>query len=360
MLAPIDQARARPTRSQRHRRGISLLEVLVSMFILLIGLLSIAAMFPVGRYYMTRATRYDRAAAVGQKAISDLQARALLQPDRWVRKNGSPIPPPDVLLPAAIDPIGCAYTGSDAVAGKLDWFPYGTGPTTGIRRVTYAGPSGTMSKAVADEVFGAGIDLAVNFHPSTAPAVADSDKPSVQIIDSNKRQTDGHYTWMYTAVPQPEWGDDVYLVTVVVFYKRNPAQEWFCVVPVYSSPSTNYVLGGNGGGRIRLTANQGAVDIRHQLERLSSLTEGEWLMLYYPPSSPGGTFWLGWYRIVGTGLINTSSSPPERYVDVAGADFPDLNRTKFTVDPTVGVFDSAVAVYQRMMRIHRESMWGWE
>ena len=46
---------------QSPRRGLSLTEVLIAMGILTIGLLSVAAIFPVGSFYMQKAEIADRA-----------------------------------------------------------------------------------------------------------------------------------------------------------------------------------------------------------------------------------------------------------------------------------------------------------
>ena len=65
------------------RSAITLTEVLISMGILALGLLGVAAMFPVGGYYMQRAEIADRGSQIGQAAMSDLLARGMLNPRAW-------------------------------------------------------------------------------------------------------------------------------------------------------------------------------------------------------------------------------------------------------------------------------------
>lgn len=65
-------------------RGISVIEVLISMGILAIGLLGVAAMFPVGSHYMERGDEYDRADAVAEAALNDAVASGLLDPENWL------------------------------------------------------------------------------------------------------------------------------------------------------------------------------------------------------------------------------------------------------------------------------------
>src|SRR5688500_17450233 len=66
------------------RSGISLLEVLISMFVLLFGLMGVAAVFPVGNHYAGRGDQYDRGAAMADAAFADLKARGILQPGAWL------------------------------------------------------------------------------------------------------------------------------------------------------------------------------------------------------------------------------------------------------------------------------------
>ncbi len=68
---------ARPAR----RRGISLLEVLISMFVLAIGLMGVAALIPAGRHEIVEAIKLENAAMVGRGAFRDIQIREYLNPE---------------------------------------------------------------------------------------------------------------------------------------------------------------------------------------------------------------------------------------------------------------------------------------
>jgi hypothetical protein len=57
--------------------------VLISMGILTVGLLGVAALFPVGGFYMQKAEIADRASAVAQAVMSDIVARGMLNPSAW-------------------------------------------------------------------------------------------------------------------------------------------------------------------------------------------------------------------------------------------------------------------------------------
>ena len=64
----------------RSARAITLTEVLISLGILTIGLLGVAALFPVGSYYMQKGEIADRGSAIAQAAFNDLIARGMLNP----------------------------------------------------------------------------------------------------------------------------------------------------------------------------------------------------------------------------------------------------------------------------------------
>jgi hypothetical protein len=54
------------------------------MFVLLFGLMGVAAIFPVGNHYAGRGEQYDRGAAMADAAFGEIKARGLLRPDVWL------------------------------------------------------------------------------------------------------------------------------------------------------------------------------------------------------------------------------------------------------------------------------------
>lgn len=66
------------------RRGISLLEVLISMFVLLFGLMGVASLFPVGSHYAAQGEQFDRSTALSDAAFDELLARGMLRPQFWI------------------------------------------------------------------------------------------------------------------------------------------------------------------------------------------------------------------------------------------------------------------------------------
>jgi Tfp pilus assembly protein PilV len=72
-----------PRLGETRPRGISLTEVLISLGILAVGLLGVAAVFPVGSFYMQKATISDNGSAIAQAVMSDLVARGTVNPKSW-------------------------------------------------------------------------------------------------------------------------------------------------------------------------------------------------------------------------------------------------------------------------------------
>lgn len=73
----------------RARRGLTLLEVLIAIFVLAIGLLGVAALIPVGRFQLEQGAKQDRAAAVGRAAWREVEVRGMLDPTVWINWEGA-------------------------------------------------------------------------------------------------------------------------------------------------------------------------------------------------------------------------------------------------------------------------------
>lgn len=65
------------------RSGISLIEILISMFVLLFGLMGVAVIFPVGNQYVVDAEKHDLGSSLAQNAFEELVARGMLRPEYW-------------------------------------------------------------------------------------------------------------------------------------------------------------------------------------------------------------------------------------------------------------------------------------
>jgi hypothetical protein len=365
-----------------HRPGISLLEVLISMFVLVIGLLGVAAMFPVGQSYVFKAAQYDRSAALGQAAFNEIQVRGMLRMDAnrpfdyWLRPDSSSDPPvganpfvpgmPPVPNGAvdlrgiafAIDPLACATNVAEGGTANLTNFPAfpptgAVGPrltraTLFARRDVAAGRIVALSRAVAEQLFMSHDELTIEL-PS------DRDTPAIQPLNATgtKRQFQGDYSWLFTVVPALEMGrEDLYTVSVVVFHKRilptdpNDPQPPERMVQI-SSMSEGKLLGGWGGGDAQLTSPNSLL--------IDGIRTGQWCLL---------SAWLNndptinmpifkWYRIVSVEKeVQAEQAGFTRWVTLAGPDWDPRLTT------SVSLFDGAIAVYEKTMRIEAASLYG--
>jgi prepilin-type N-terminal cleavage/methylation domain-containing protein len=72
-------------------RGLTLIEVLISMFVLLIGLLGVGMICQLGRLTLTETAKYDRAAACGRAGLRELRIRRMLDVTNWRDYKGNQI-----------------------------------------------------------------------------------------------------------------------------------------------------------------------------------------------------------------------------------------------------------------------------
>lgn len=140
------------------RRGISLLEVLISIGIVAVGLLSIAALLPVGSIQVQRADTELRKTDLGKNWLREFSMRGMnvINPNpaqsTWVKADGTNynptagLTPPDPYLPpVAIDPLMVAVH-----AAAVDNFPAGaalTGAPT-MKRLGLRGITRPLAEAI--------------------------------------------------------------------------------------------------------------------------------------------------------------------------------------------------------------------
>jgi type II secretory pathway pseudopilin PulG len=94
------------------RRGISLMEVLISIGILAIGLSSVVAILPAARSQANRAVVLDRAAVLAANALADAATFGLLRPDSLTVA-------PTAATPVVVDPAFATSGLTNTVAGGL-------------------------------------------------------------------------------------------------------------------------------------------------------------------------------------------------------------------------------------------------
>jgi len=290
------------------RRGVSLMEVLISIFVMAFGLLGLAALIPVGRFAIEETGKADRSGACGRAAMREVKVRRMLDPANWASlptNNG----------PFVIDPIGV-----DAGLGDMGPLP----------RITLALSNALGNQIPLDPIFRWRDDL--KFHrPEDGqrphPAI---DGGSFLLEADGSPQNLGHYTWFLTVSPAPsevalDWAQKRnYAVSVVVCHQRVLEPE-----PTFNV--SRFIGGGYGGGGVVLP---GAVEVR----------QGEWIMLCNAAVCK-------WYRVVSVGRIPDANDTRLR---LTGPDW-DVGRYP---SPVAVIPRKVIGVYSTTIEVERNPLWG--
>jgi len=376
------------------RRGITLLECMISIFVLAVGLLGAASLLPVASFQAQRATIDDRKSLFGQTGVKDIKTRNFLRADYWLYANGNPVVkaqnnvggfvdstgntsislPPMAIDPLMVSSMVASFPGSMNTTG---WFATNGGALAMPRCTlsTALGPAASQACMSQDDL------VFVN-----NPGNADQLPYGGFNANSTKRSFNGQYSWLATLVPaygdvQTTYNKNLMIMSLVVFNQRRfgiqpagntaptPDSERAAIIPtaagmpsvpgLTASPAGGFLGNGYGGGDLLITgssANQVTLNI------------GEWLMLGWlindqPSTSNPGTYgprpFFRWYRIVTAGPIGQSGSTYYRLITVNGADISGYSLAPIsnTVQAYAFIYDGAVAVYERPVRLEGPSMW---
>ncbi len=375
-------------RGTRNRPGFSLLEVLISIGVLTVGILSLAVLIPVGRLAIEESIIADRAGTCGRAGLRDIKARGMLDPTQWytpvVNPKAQVAQVPGLgLWSFAIDPLFIAEhpVGNDPDNLFIQSFPYiCSGNTSGppaMQRVTWQGVLAnfgglpTPSLELADRCF--------TWHDDLAFALPESaDQRPNAMLDGGVHQINGNYSWLVTVTPSPSENTltavarRLYSVSVVVFHKRNLTRAQVDIATGLQDPidlvenprpsertvTANILGGGLGGGSVKLTVRSpdGSTTAEQYGEYLN-IKKGQWLMLCGTKlvamggsgDAVGQQGVFQWYRVVSVGDVFPEWDPPpdpsapadrmSRMVTLAG---PDWDRTwcaKEITDAATGKFD---------------------
>lgn len=309
-------------RRPARRTGISLLEVLISAFVITIGLLGVAALMPVGHLQTARGARADRAGAMSRMAFRDFKVRGMAQVGNWVSSNGAAYSANNGQA-VAIDPLYLANNSGSQ-------FPAVGATVPTMARITLRNgtASGAMGSSMASLIFSGDDDLALEKPASL------TDAPRQLLTSSNDRLSEGHYSWLATLVPRQE--SNLWMLSVVVFHKRDFTGEQVFDAKVIGPTEITLLLPTGSSSMSRSDANK-ALDIT-----------ADWIML----SQQNGGF--AWYRLVSTSKIEKDGETDNRWSRFVTVEGPDLNGSLTT---QAFIFPGAVAVQQRTVHLEGPSAW---
>jgi hypothetical protein len=338
------------------------LEVLISTFIMAIGLLSLAALIPVGRFAVMEAGKADRGGACARAALREVKVRNMFDGDRWflgaiggVGAAGQPF---------VIDPV---IVNAQTYPGTADQY-LGTVPRIGLRAVTYPGGTETwtaMSQSEADAGFRWRDDLVFNMPGDEAM------RPSYTNLGAQ-----GYYSWFLTAVPTP--GNlNVFDVSVAVCYRRSPQPATISgTVHLLDEDIRTvrpaWVYGGWGGPGVQVTGPWICPSCRQAVTPIQDVgtacphggcgktlpgvkvKEHDWVLLYDGVDGDGnGVITAGefiqckWYRVVSV------AGSPASYLQLTG---PDWNNVAGRLT-TLVIVPEVITVATTTMRREGASIW---
>ncbi len=353
---------------QSSRAGLSLTEVLMATFVAVVGLVSLAAMLPVGIFKITAANRLDSASAVGRNAWREVERSNLAQFRRTditpldypasllYEGNGNPVPLEDPRLLGAyvIDPFGMSVPGMRA-------FP--DHPTNGalrlprftIRRLgvrNNGNPMPLAAQAPDDPTAAVMRSLFSSRHDGVyAEQInVDTGRRERMVDQSGSFQSHGRYSWFITVSPSlsnrldPVTGgydqDAMATVSVAVCHNRPApagggylANEEFVFAVAFVAPAV-------GPQQMLIPAIQGGdVVIGWQApsaeDSVPRLHSGDWIMLYAarnvamhpqfqsvrPDVAQTGIIEARWYRIESLGALRSEGTNHWRMARLVGPDW---------------------------------------
>jgi len=409
----MQKAEGRRQHHRGSRRGVSILEVIFAILVTTIGLLAALTVFPVAAAIAKKGRIADETTVSGRAAVHIFDAKGHRRPDMWIGWNQSwdvrvsppapPVPPPGFYsVPTIVFPTGTAFCIDPrfiavnatpfvpAEANAASIFPYvppaGT-PEPRMFRIglTNGVPGGAlMSKVQADSIFTFADDQTV-----TRPA--DNSLPAFGTFsqgDSNNdgtpdfmtaRSTDGHLSWMATLAPKHELyapgvvANDLYVLSIVVFYDRPLVDFTFDAIPAASSPPDSsesmYNLGERvvgadfadaggtgfaGGETVLMWPPSGTISPPSQAafdsaKRMLKVRAGDWIMLSgFTPSAIGSLPVFKWYRVTEADHepeYHTSENHYEVAVSLTGPDWD------MSIDQQATLLTGVVGVYEKTVRL---------
>ncbi len=364
---------------KRRSAGVSLLEVVFSIGVVLIGLVGIAALLPFAGVQANKGLIADRAAQLGQRAVQDIHVRGMTQPRVWrwynPAQNNFVRFVPSVGQSFCIDPllIGAGVPADFPIRNKFPLnIAYDTAsppnqmlwmPRCTLTPALTASVNAWMGVLQAKQIFVSHDDLAFDLP-------ADRTLGPVQNfgMTSDKRQIEAHYSWLATVVPKLNRDGsptDEFTLSVVVFLKRildanvtaeNAVNERVARVTAFYNGAPAL-----GGGDMQLSTRVGrpADDLE--------LRQGQWVMLSAEKraSVPAGRVQIHrWYRVAAVDeepVFDTANNVWIRDVTLVGPDW-DFTHTLYSLPhrplgTQITIPRGVVAVFEKTIRIESSSLW---
>ncbi|MDR1957574.1 MAG: hypothetical protein LBQ54_00755, partial [Planctomycetaceae bacterium] len=210
-----------------HRAGLSLIEILASVFILLIGILGVLSAVTLGGFQIRRVKIADQSAACGRAALAQIRMSDWQKEENIVDSTLADIV--NYTNPYIVDPLGYfnlgtgSFDGSRSTLGTLDRFTLKTIKNTILY---YRSQDSNLTfdqcyRSIAFRDFYWSDEIRFN--------VLDQQRTEIQMRDAEVSEQGGkvpaadeNFSWMFMVTPQND--NNLCEVSAIVFYLRgNPA-----------------------------------------------------------------------------------------------------------------------------------------
>ena len=286
-------------RIRTERRGISLMEVLISMGILTIGLVSVISLIPAGRSQAIKASAIDRSAALAQNAAADFINRGFLRPSGWTAMPSSNI----AIFDPLFDPLGSLFWTNTLSQSVLQ------PRTDAVTTCSSTASITTASSAIGDVLMRGEDDIRYSTDNVgvDAPPVALWSYSST----SGRHVFDGSYSYLATlSGTSTSWKPGEYkTLTIVTFNKRDTS---LAPVALTLSDTTSGIW---NVAQTNVPAGQSLKDVIKPgamvLAYTSSPSAYSWqrvLMAADATSSAAASSWRVGLTCEGSGLVTTSTN----------------------------------------------------
>jgi hypothetical protein len=329
------------------------MEVLISVFVLSVGLLGLAALLPVGSYTILETIKADRAGDCGRAALRDVKVRQIV--------NWAGTPQNYNYMSYVIDPLGWAN-------GVTGFVAQGTMSGGSLARTSLPVNGQPMLLPQAQAIFVSPDDLIVTLPELMSPAQPFGrsriypDPVPDPMSGLSRPSSSGDYSWFLT-VTRPSYpgtnppSTQIYdptraRVSVVVCYKRDfgpsggstPAERAARV-------STFYDLNANtalGGGSIRLS---GPINDTPGSQLGVRVRENDWVALYSPTFNGQPWGLCSWYRVIAV----SDPDPKNNNAQSLTLNGPDWVVTG--QDYVVAIGQSVLGVYTTTVELDTDPTW---
>lgn len=393
-----------PTRIRR--RGITLVEVLMSTMVVMLGILGLISLIPLGSHLAERGTRSDRVASISRRVYREAKIRRILDPDAWLdpfktppmgattdqsrfRLSSNSLP---VRQPYLIDPMFFI----DSTAARQS-FPFSSSTPPQMLRLSLGSFNTSFPLMehraelafVSDDDYGGG---------ATAGFVRPKDRENpleqqffrreingvvgLTAADNVRRQSAGTYSWAIMLVPEPsgeavnltagekappfaiatdakQTPTDTYMMSTIIFHNRAGD------IPAAADMATSLnerVLTVEPGSLISGGGTTGEVQLSAATPAMLSMKTGDWICLAarLTSTAAGVTYYLGdvykWYRIVAMDEIEELTAGTKYGLRVS-LDGPDWNANAQQAPSQAIYMQDVVGVYERKVRLETGSPW---